>query len=359
MRVSKILLALTLATTACRQQQPAADVAAAVETITVKTAAGATGIRYSATVEPDQQVSVAFRVGGYVDAVNVEEGDRVKQGQVLARIRQSDYREKFGQAAAAKSEAEAGLAQAKLDLERAQNLFAANALTKPELDAAIARYDASKARVASGSAAAGEAHLALGDTSLVAPISGVILKKNIERGDLGNPGAVAFVLADTTTVKVMFGVPDTNINAVHLGDAIEVTTESMAGRTFHANVARISPSADPKSRAFDVELHIANPKNELKPGMVASLEVSPGGAPALAIPLAAVIHPPSACDRYAVYVVDNNKVRNQIVDLGEPIGNLVAVRNGLKGGEQIVVSGPGLLTDGQSVRVVGGTYAQN
>jgi RND family efflux transporter MFP subunit len=282
----------------------------------------------------------------------------VTAGTVLARIRQSDYRQKFGQAAAGRSEAEAGLAQARMDVDRARTLFAANALTKPDLDGAIARFDMMRARLDSGRAAEGEAGLALSDTALVAPISGVILRRNIERGDLGQPGAIAFVLADTRTVKVKFGVPDTKVATLHIGDSIDVTTESMPDRTFAGQVARIAPEADAKSRAFDVELRIPNAGNELKPGMVASLEIARESTSTLAIPLASVIRPAKTRDRYAVYVVANDKVRAQVVDLGEPIGNLVAVRAGLAGGEQIVTSGPALLTEGQAVRIIGGSHAQ-
>jgi multidrug efflux system membrane fusion protein len=358
MRTARILLLLTAVATACGKHEQPTAVATAVETTHAAAIPMSAGVRYSASVEPGAQISVAFRIGGYVESVRVEEGDRVARGAVLASIRQSDYREKLGQAAAARSEAEAGLAQSKLDLDRARTLFAANALTKPELDSAIARFDMNRARVESGRAAAGEANLALRDTALIAPISGVILRRNVERGDLGQPGAVAFTLADTSSVKVKFGVPDTMINSIRIGTPIGITTESMPDQTFAGSVSRISPSADPKSRAFEVELQIANPRGELKPGMVASLEINRGGANTLAIPLAAVIRA-MAADQYAVYVVESGKVKAQIVDLGDPIGNLVAVRAGLNGGEQIVVSGPALLTEGQSVRVVGGSHAQN
>jgi multidrug efflux system membrane fusion protein len=358
MRVYPMFLLLTAVATACGQQESQTAVATAVETARVRATSSASGLRYAATVEPEAQISVAFRVGGYVDEVSVEEGDRVAKGTILARIRQDDYRQKLGQAAAAQSEAEAGLAQAKLDVERARSLFTDNALTKPDLDGAVARFDMMRARLDSGRAAAGEADLALGDTALRAPISGVILRRSIERGDLGQPGVVAFVLADTQTVKVKFGVPDTMVGSIRIADPIVVTTESMPKRRFEGRVSRIAPAADPKSRAFDVELRILNPANELKPGMVASLESARGATPVIAIPLASVIRPGKAPQQYAVYVVEQDKVRAQLVDLGEPMGNLVAVRGGLLGGEQIVVSGPALLTEGQLVRVIGGSNAQ-
>lgn len=357
MRRMTILALLALA--ACTQQSKNEIVPTAVEVVQVREVAGAGGIRYSATVEPDAQAAVAFRVSGYVESVNVEEGDRVKKGAVLATIRRSDYAEKLGQASASHAEAQAALTNAQSDLARAQQLFAANALTKPELDAAIASVEIGRARVNRGRAAAGEASLALGDTTLVAPIDGVILRRSIERGDLGTPGAPTFILATTSTVRVVFGAPDNMLGALKPGQAIDVTTESIPDRTFTATVVRIAPAADAKTRVFDVELHIDNPADVLKPGMIASLEIRKGAAAMLAIPLDAVVRPPNAPDGYAVFVVEEGKAVARNVDLGEPMGNLVAVRGGLQRDERVVVSGPALLVDRQPVRVVsGGSYAQ-
>jgi len=357
--MKRTILLAALALTACGHDETPEAVPTAVEVAQVREVSTGNGLRYSATVEPDAQVSVAFRVSGYVDAVNVEEGDRVAKGTVLARIRPSDYAEKLGQASASQAEAQASLEKAKSDLERARSLYAANALTKPELDSAVASLDMNQARVNRGRAAAGEAGIALRDTTLVAPIDGVILRRNIERGDLGTPGSPAFILASTQTVKVVFGVPDMTIGSLKVGQPIDVATESMPDRTFTGKVARIAPAADPKTRNFDVELHIANESNELKPGMVASLAIAKGAAPQLAVPLDAVVRPARSSEGYAVYVVTDGKAKQRGVELGDPLGNLVALKSGLTRGENVVVSGPALLVDGQAVRVVsGGTHAQ-
>jgi RND family efflux transporter MFP subunit len=355
--ISIFLAALMLG--ACTKHETTEPVPTAVEVAPVREISSGNGLRYSATVAPDTEVAIAFRVSGYVEAVSVEEGDRVAKGTVLARIRATDYAEKLGQASASHAEAQAALDQAKSDLVRAKALYAANALTKPELDGAIASVDVNQARVNRGRAAAGEAGLALHDTALIAPIDGVILRRNIERGDLGQPGATAFVLADTRTVKVMFGAPDTMIGKLHTGQSIDVTTESLPDRAFGGKVARIAPSADPKTRNFDVEIHIDNASNDLKPGMVASLQIERGTAPLLAIPLDAVVRPAKSPEGYAVFVVADGKVKSRGVELGDPMGNLVALRGGLRNGEQVVVSGPALLVEGQAVRVVsGGNHAQ-
>ncbi|HEX8617488.1 MAG TPA: biotin/lipoyl-binding protein [Thermoanaerobaculia bacterium] len=114
--ITILTLALTLA--ACARHDAPTPTATAVELAPVREESRGSATRYSATVEPDAQVAVAFRVSGYVDAITVEEGDRVAKGTVLARIRTADYEQKLGQAAASQAEARAALAQAKSDLAR-------------------------------------------------------------------------------------------------------------------------------------------------------------------------------------------------------------------------------------------------
>jgi len=149
------ILTLALALAACARHDAPTPIATAVELAPVREESRGSATRYSATVEPDAQVAVAFRVSGYVDAITVEEGDRVAKGTVLARIRTADYEQKLGQATASQAEARAALAQAKSDLARAEALFTANAMTRPELDAAIASVDARTSRTNEGPPAAG------------------------------------------------------------------------------------------------------------------------------------------------------------------------------------------------------------
>src|SRR5262245_23738838 len=122
MRNRSIMLLLAVALAACKQQETEKAIPAAVEVATAREITPDAGVRYSATVEPDAQTAVGFRIGGYVEEVAVEAGDHVSKGAVLARIRKSEYAEKVGQASAQQAQAEAALAQAKTDLDRAKRL---------------------------------------------------------------------------------------------------------------------------------------------------------------------------------------------------------------------------------------------
>jgi RND family efflux transporter MFP subunit len=267
------------------------------------------------------------------------------------------------QAASTVREAEAGLAKARLDLDRARTLFAAESLTRPDLDSAQASFDASQARLDSARAQVALAEIALRDCALVAPISGVVLERRIEAGALAGTGLVGFVIARVSPVKVVFGVPDLLVHRIAPGGELDVATEAFGETRFRGRVTAISPAADLQSRVFNVEVTVPNADGRLKPGMIGRVEVSAGpiatasaGAATVSVPLVAVVQPQTGGEAYAVYVVDGSAdkavARARQVTLGDVRGNAVAVTRGLQAGERVVVSGASLLVDGESVRVV-------
>jgi RND family efflux transporter MFP subunit len=338
-----------------------------VQTVEAMPAKGQT--RYSASVSPRTQVDLAFKVGGYVnDLLQIRErdgtmrwvqgGDRVQRGQVLARLRESDYVVKLNQAKSNEADAQANLRQAELDFERARNLFATQSLTQSDYDAAEARYKSAQAKLQGATASRKEAEISVQDSSLKAPSTGVVLKRNVEVRSLVSAGTVAFVLADTSTVKVLFGVADVTMPHLQLGRPLAVATEAIPGEEFQGRITRIDPSADPTSRTFQIEIEIPNRDNRLKPGMIAaiSLEGNEESAGRMAVPLSAIVRSPQNDGQYGLYVVDQQGgkavARLRPVKLGPLLGNTVVVSEGIKSGETVVVKGTTLIIDGEQVRVV-------
>lgn len=331
------------------------------------------GIRYAVSIQPYQQIPLAFKSSGYVDRVAerrgvdgharaLQAGDTVAAGAVLARVRESDYRERVNQADSSLRELDAAQAKATLDLDRARTLFAGAALTKPDLDAAQANFDTNVARIASARAQLEMADIALRDTALVAPSAGVILDRKIEVGSLVGGGAVGFVLGDIASVKAIFGVPDSAVRRITLGQPLAVTTEAYRGATFNGKVTAISPSADSQSRVFDIEVTIPNSDGRLRPGMIGAVETAGDAAAAdttrsaPSVPLSAIVRSETHRDEYAVFVIDevqgHTSVHARLVSLGGVQGNLVAVTKGLAAGDRVVVMGATLLKDGEIVRVI-------
>lgn len=357
----------------------------AVRTVAAQVTHETDDIRYSGIVAPDTQVDLAFRVVGYVQQIGaaggreLQEGDFVPAGFVLAKLRPTEYETRVGYAqsvaadAAASltalqaqlSEAEAALAQAAGDFERAQVLFSERALAKDGFDAADARLKtatarrdamaaqipAQRARIEGAAAQQKEASLALSDTVLTAPFPGVVIAKRIARGSLVAAGTPAFVIADTRTAKVSFGVPDLALSSFKPGGILAVSAEAIPDREFRGRISAVSPAADPVSRVFAVEVAIPNAAQQLKIGMIATVIVKSHREPVRApsIPLAAVVKSPNG---YGVYTVENNRARLRPVTLGEVKGNAVVITAGLNPGQQVVATGGLQLADGEEVKQI-------
>jgi multidrug efflux system membrane fusion protein len=378
MRTQKLIVAILAigplvsgcSTPQASEQKPAQP----VKTHVVTTAPPEQGVRYSASIEAFDQVSLAFKANGYVDdllrrtgadgkARAAQPGDRVTKGTVLARVHEGDYRDRVNQGRARLEESEASVVKARLDLERAKTLFQADSLTKPELDAAQASFDAADARARAARLDIELALSAFRDCLLVAPSSGVILERRIEMGTLAAAGTVGFVIGDLSSVKAKFGIPDGMIHTIRLGDAIGVGVEAMNAATFAGRVTAIAPIADAQSRVFGVEVTIPNADGQLRPGMIGTVTLEPPtraaaaqAASSVAVPLTAVVRSEAGTGQFAVLVVERqgqaDVVRKRRVELGEVTGNVIAVSAGLKAGERVVVSGAALLVDGSAVHVM-------
>lgn len=360
--------ALALAATACRHDADPTNPPLPVHTALVQTISVGNPTKYSASISPYSQVDLAFQSSGYVDRVlqvksanggmrNIDQGDRVRKGTVLAVVRQDTYRDKLGQANAQLSRAQAEYEKAKLTFDRTSALYASQSATKPDLDNAQAQLDSTAASVSGAKAQVGEAQTALAYCSLRAPFDGWIVKRTIDAGSFVGPATNGFTLASTRIVKAVFGVPDTSIGRVKVGQPLTIGTDALP-QQFRGRVTAISPAADPKSRVFSVELSIDNPKNELKSGMIASLSIDGERLPQTvsAIPLSAVIRDPQRPDGFAVMIAQGDaeieSASLRPVQLGNVYGNMIGVTDGLQSGERVVTTGVTLIRNGAPVRVI-------
>jgi RND family efflux transporter MFP subunit len=275
-------------------------------------------------------------------------------------VRESDYVEKVNQARASLAEASASQRKAQLDFDRSKSLFDSKSLAKADFDGSRSALDAAEARVAGAKSQLDAARIALADCALTSPINALVLGRKIEEGTLVSAGTVGFTLADLSSVKAVFGVPDTAVRALQIGQPLAVSVEALPGARFNGQITAIAPSADASSRVFDVEVSIPNPAGALKSGMIAAVETPHSTAPAptgdAAVPLTAVLKSPADPDGYAVFVLagdgDNAVAKVRPVKLGEVVGNRILVTSGLAAGERVVVTGTTIVSDGDRVRVI-------
>jgi multidrug efflux system membrane fusion protein len=323
-------------------------------------------LRYSASIIPYAQVDLVFRTSGYVTGVkqvrgadgrirDVGTGDYVQKGTVLAHVRWEDMQNEVAQAQAQLSQAVAQHTQANQDFTRAKVLFSTQSLVKPDYDQSRERFDSTLAAVENAKAALRQAELTLRDSDLKAPFSGFLLSRNIDLGSLVSPSSAAFTIADISSPKATFGVPDYALSRVRLGQQLNIALQEDV-TPFAGRVTSISPSADTRNRVFAIEVTVANRGGRLKPGMIASLslgESSRSSAPS--VPLSAIVSYPSEPGRFAVMVAQERDggwtASLREVQLGATHESSIAVA-GVQPGEKVVAVGAQLLKDGEPIEVI-------
>jgi RND family efflux transporter MFP subunit len=362
-----LLLGIAAATSGCQQPtKVAAKSPTPVRVTDVALYSPSEDLRYSASVLPFAEAVLSFKSAGYVTEIkqvvgadgrrrDIGSGDYVTRGAILAQIRHQDLKNQLDQATATLSAAQAQHAEATKDYERAKNLYASESLTKPDFDRAQAKFDSTLASVDQANANVHQAQLALQDADLTAPFSGYILARNIELGNLAAPGTPAFTIADTSAVKISFGVPDYAVRRLRLGQQFSIHLQDDP-KEYNGRVTSIAASADEKNRVFAVEVTVPNPKASLKPGMIASLSLTGvHKAPAPAVPLSAVVADPGSAGHYAVFVASEQGgkwvAHLRQVALGETHESDVAVE-GVNPAEKVVVVGAAGLKDGDFIQVL-------
>jgi RND family efflux transporter MFP subunit len=316
---------------------------------------------------------------------DVQIGDELPAGAVLARLRSSDYEASLntavGQQHAMQGALDASRAEldgtkadqvkADQDFARAQALYAVKAMTRPDYDAAVEHHTAATASVEAAvrqiearrgelNAALGQATAArinLGDTSLTAPMPGVIVGKSVERGSLVAAGTAAFTLDDTRVVKVNFGVPDSMLGYLKLGDEVPVKVEALQGRTLTGRITEIAASANRESRVFNIEVTLPNRDRSLKVGMIARVRIERGEMQTVpVVPMTALTTAESGSTSYSVFTVQDRDgtqyAQLQSVRIGQTYGKSVVIDEGLTPGERIIVNRTNQLSNGSPVRVV-------
>jgi multidrug efflux system membrane fusion protein len=362
------IIAASLVLAGCSAKEKKETRATPVGVESVRLHNGELPLRYSANLQPYEQVDLSFRGSGYVDRIlqvrgadgrmrAIQDGDRTTRGQVLASLRSTDYYARLQETQAGLADARARLQRAELDFGRSSRLFESQSITKTDFDAAKAAYESGRASMEAARERVNQAGVNLSDTRVVSPLAGTVLKRSITAGTLASPGVPAFTVADTSAMKAIFGVPDVVIARMKPGERLEISTEAFPNEKFEGRITRIGAAADSRSRIFEVEITVPNPGERLRIGMIASLVVSEKkiSEPVAVIPISAIVSSQTT-GKYSVYVVEQSgnilTARRRDVDLGESFGNDVAVLSGLRAGENIVTVGANLITDGEAIQVV-------
>lgn len=314
----------------------------------------------------EQTVDVVPRAGGRLVAVNVQLGDRVKRGQLIAKIEDFEIVEQVKQAEASLEVAKATIRQreadlkvAELNFERSKNLFGRQLLAKQALDDAESRYlsaqaqlDLSRAQSTQTSARLDELQINLANTRIIAPVDGFVGKRNADPGAWVSQNAPVVSVVDISRLRMVANVVEKDLRMVNAGDQANVEVDAYPGDVFRGRIARVSPVLDPATRTATMEVEIPNADYRLKPGMYARVMLTiEEHKDATIVPKVAVV---DFEGKRGVWMPEGeNKARFVPIKMGLEDAERVEILEGVKPGDRVVTEGAASLRAGDTMMLPG------
>jgi RND family efflux transporter MFP subunit len=369
------VLAAFLAAAGCSSKEgdgnakavPAAKPTVSVDAEVVATGDVVEGIEVTGTLSPKYQAEIKPEYGGVVTRVYVNDWAKVRKGDPLLKV---DTREgevlllkakaALEMAKAGQLEAEAAVARADREYDRAVKLYESGLLTRQGMDDARTQKEAASARIAAAKAqvaVAGEdvahATMRLSKAVIRSPFDGAVAERMVNEGDLvGEMQKVVFRLVDNRLLELTVSVPSAEMAALRVGQPVRFSTDAFPGREFDGTVAHINPSVSPGDRSVRVIAEVPNVPEVLKGGLFVKGRIATGGRKGVVrIPRTALLSWNVAARKGEVFVVDNNVARRRGVTTGAVQGDLVEIPSGLRSGETVVTRGAFLISDGDAVKV--------
>ena len=285
---------------------------------------------YTSTIQPYVKNNIVPQTAGRITKINVEVGDRVKKGQVLAEIDKVQLQQ-----------AQLQLHNAEIELGRLKALYEAGGLSKSDLDAVELQYNVAKTQVQN----------LIENTTLLSPIDGVITARNYDAGDMYAMAAPIFTVEQIKPVKLLVAVSESDYSKVKKGDRVTVKADAFQDLTFDGKVERIYPTVDPTTRTFNVEVVIPNNYSTLRPGMFVRVIINFGSNNNVVIPDVAVVKQQGSGERFVYVLNEDGTVSYTKVELGRRMGAEFEVLSGLKDSAIVVTGGQIRLKDGIQVAV--------
>lgn len=305
-----------------------------------------TSLNASGYVVAQRKAAVAAKITGRLVELKVEEGSRIKKGEIIARLEADDAIASQSQASANVEQAQAELADAMLNYRRAQELVKKEYIARSDADAAEARYKKAVANVAAAKAGLQSARVSVDYSLLRAPFDAVVLTKNADIGDIVSPlsaatsaKAAVVTIADMGSLQVEVDVSESNIGKVKIGQPCEILLDALPEKRFRGAVHMIVPTADRTKASVMVKVRFVETDSRVLPEMSAKVAFLQREATSDEASARTVVKPASIVtrgDRKLVYLVRDNRAVEAVVTLGPQLGDYVEVVSGLKAGEKIV-----------------------
>ncbi len=305
-------------------QQIGNESAINVETETVRESEEFSRLEYVGIVEERSSVALGFSTLGTIESISVSEGDKIRKGQLLARLDPSSAKSVL-------EAADAMLRQAQDGYDRLKSLYEKGSL--PEIQMVDIE---TKLHQAQSSYDLAEKNLK--DCSLYAPSDGVVGKKMAEAGEYTIPGKTILTVLDISTVKVNFSVPENEISKIPSDCESDITVAALGDRKFTGTTIEKGVIANPVSHTYPAHVKLNNPGKELLPGMVCNIDLIPGnGSKGIVVPI--IIVQTTHDGKKFVWVDSNGIAKRSYVTTGAVKGNGVEILTGLSVGDKVVTGG--------------------
>ena len=305
----------------------------------VEVSLGSISAYYSntATLEAVNEASVVSKVRGIVQEIMVEEGDKIKKGQIIAKIEDDQYRIEA-------ERAKASMNRMYNDYKRNAELFEKNLISTEVYDNSRFDYESQKSVFEL-------ADLNYKNTNISSPIDGVVSQRSIKIGNMIGIDQQAFQVTNFDPIQAILYIPEHERFKIKVGQRADLTADALPNELYYGKVERISPTINPSTGTFKVVIYMDKGQNDLRPGMFGRVKiVYDTHDNTHIVPKVAII---SEDETQSVFVIKDSLAFKKVIRTGYVNGLNVEVLNGLQEGEIVVTTGQGSLLDSSKVKIVG------
>ena len=309
----------------------AAEVARAVEITVASFRDVPQESAYSSTIEAYATNNIMPQQGGRIRKINVEVGDYVTKGQILAEMDRLQLDQTALQ-----------IQNDEIEYARLKALYEEGGVSQSDFEAAELGYKLRKSSYANLEE----------NTILRSPITGFVTARNFDKEDMYAMTAPIFTVQQVTPVKLLVGVSESEYTKVSKGDEVTVTVDALPGQTFTGKVGRLYPTINPATHTFQAEITVPNSDRVLRPGMYARVTITYGVNRSIVVPDQSIVKQEGTGQRYVFIMRDENTVSFVPVTLGRHMGAEYEILAGISEGDRVVSKGQTGLKDGSKVQVI-------
>jgi len=288
-------------------------------------------IAYASTVEPYATNNIMPQSGGRIRKINVEVGDYVTKGQVLAEMDRLQL-----------EQLELQVQNDEVEYARLKSLYEEGGVSQSDFETAELGYKVRRTNYEN----------MLENTILRSPLNGFVTARNFDVGDMFSLSGPIFVVQQVIPVKLLVGISESEYTKVKRGDKVSLTVDALPGRTFSGKVERLYPTIDPLTHTFKAEVVVSNTDRVLRPGMYARVNVNFGDRNSVVVPDQAIVKQEGTGTRFIYVLNPDSTVSYLPIEIGRHMGSEYEVLSGLQDGQTVVVKGQTALRDGIKVNVL-------